>query len=230
LTLQNGKAEHQIRKRGHLMNVGIIGSGVVAQTLGAGFLRHGHRAMLGTRDPRKLADWAARNEGGAVGSFAEAAAFGEVVVLAVRGSAAAEALRLAGGENVAGKPGIDTTNPLADEPPVNGVLKLFTRPDESLMEQLQREFPEARLVKAFSSVGNRRMVDPQFAEGRPSMFICGDDAAAKQVVRSTLDEFGWTTEDMGSVEAARAIEPLCVLWCIPGFLRNEWTHAFKVLR
>lgn len=211
------------------MNVGILGSGDVAKALGGGFLRHNHAVMLGTRDAAKLADWAAQNPRARVGSFAEAAAFGEVVVLAVRGSVAADALDLAGEQNLAGKPVIDTTNPIAPEPPVNGVLKFFTSLDESLLERLQAQFPEARFVKAFNSVGNRRMVNPQFSGGPPSMFICGNDAAAKHTVRGILDEFGWETEDLGTAEAARAIEPLCILWCIPGFLRNEWQHAFKVL-
>lgn len=211
------------------MNVGILGSGDVAKALGGGFLRHGHAVMLGTRDPAKLAGWSAQNPGARVGSFAEAAAFGEIVVLAARGSVAEDVLRLAGEKNIAGKLVIDTTNPIAPEPPVNGVLKFFTTLDGSLMERLQARFPDARFVKAFSSVGNRRMVNPQFSGGQPSMFICGNDAAAKQTVQRILDEFGWETEDMGTAEAARAIEPLSILWCIPGFLRNEWEHAFKVL-
>jgi predicted dinucleotide-binding enzyme len=132
--------------------------------------------------------------------------------------------------NVAGKPVIDATNPIADLPPVNGVLKFFTSLDESLMERLQREFADARLVKAFNSVGNSLMVNPQFAGGKPTMFICGNNEAAKKIVSDILDQFGWEIADMGKVEAARAIEPLCMLWCIPGFLRNDWTHAFKLLR
>jgi 8-hydroxy-5-deazaflavin:NADPH oxidoreductase len=212
------------------MKVGILGSGVVAQTLGAGFLAHGHEVMLGTRTPAKLEEWAGQHDGAAVGSFSDAAAFGEVVVLAVKGDAAAEALRAADPANLTGKPVIDTTNPIAsDAPPANGVLNFFTDLDDSLMERLQREFPDARLVKAFNSVGSPRMVDPEFADGRPTMFICGNDPAAKAAVTEILGDFGWETEDMGAVEAARAIEPLCILWCIPGFLRNEWTHAFKVL-
>ncbi len=98
------------------------------------------------------------------------------------------------------------------------------------MEKLQREFPDAHFVKAFNSVGNARMVDPQFAGGKPTMFICGNDDAAKQTVRGILDQFRWETADMGKVEAARAIEPLCLLRCIPGFRENSWTHAFKLLR
>jgi predicted dinucleotide-binding enzyme len=212
------------------MKVGILGSGDVAKALAAGFLRHGHNVVMGTRDPAKLADWLAQQRGAGAGSSSEAAKFGEVVVLAVKGTAAGEVLRDAGAANLAGKPIIDATNPIADAPPTNGVLKYFTNLDESLMERLQREFAEARFVKAFNSVGNPFMVNPQFKEGRPTMFICGNDEAAKQIVRSILDQFGWETADMGKAEAARAIEPLCMLWCVPGFLRNEWSHAFKLLR
>jgi len=211
------------------MNVGILGSGVVGQTLGAGFLKHGHAVMLGTRDPRKLADWQAKNARAKIGAFADAAKFGEIVVLAVKGTAALDALRLAGGAPLAGKVVIDTTNPIADAPPANGVLKFFTSLDESLMERLQKAYSDVRFVKAFSSVGNAGMVNPQYAAGRPTMFICGNDAAARKTVTGVLDQFGWETLDLGAVDAARAIEPLCILWCIPGFLRNEWTHAFKVL-
>jgi len=211
------------------MKIGIIGSGVVAQTLGSGFLRHGHAVVLGTRTPSTLAEWVTQHPTGRVGSFAEAAHFGELVVLAVRGRAAAEALRLAGAENLAGKPVIDATNPIADAPPVHGVLRFFTTLDESLMEQLQRELPGVRFVKAFNSVGSACMVNPEFPGGRPTMFICGDDDAAKIAVRGLLDELGWETADMGRAEAARAIEPLCMLWCIPGLLRNDWSHAFKLL-
>ncbi|MGE5803071.1 MAG: NADPH-dependent F420 reductase [Gemmatimonadota bacterium] len=211
------------------MNVGILGSGVVGQTLGAGFLKHGHAVMLGTRDVRKLADWQSKNARANIGAFADAAKFGEIVVLAVKGTAALDALRLAGGALLAGKVVIDTTNPIADAPPANGVLKFFTSLDESLMERLQKAYSDVRFVKAFSSVGNAGMVNPQYAAGRPTMFICGNDAAARKTVTGVLDQFGWETLDLGAVEAARAIEPLCILWCIPGFLRNEWTHAFKVL-
>jgi predicted dinucleotide-binding enzyme len=98
------------------------------------------------------------------------------------------------------------------------------------MEQLQREFAAAHFVKAFNSVGAAFMVDPKFEGGKPTMFICGNDDAAKKSVVKILDQFGWETEDMGTAEAARAIEPLCMLWCLPGFLRNEWTHAFKLLK
>jgi len=186
--------------------------------------------MVGTRDSAKLADWVALNPRGKVGSPDQAANFAETVVLAVKGSAAPDMLRLAGAERLAGKTVIDATNPIADAPPENGVLRFFTDINFSLMEQLQREFPGANLVKAFNSVGNLRMVNPEFAAGRPTMFICGDDDGAKLEVATVLDQFGWDVADMGKAEAARAIEPLCMLWCIPGFLRNEWTHAFALLK
>ena len=103
--------------------------------------------------------------------------------------------------------------------------------NESLMEQLQKEFTEANFVKAFNSVGAGQMVNPSYPGGtRPTMFICGNDGPAKATVSGILNQFGWDTADMGTVEAARAIEPLCMLWCILGFTKNEWTHAFKLLR
>ncbi len=210
------------------MKIGILGSGDVAQALAGGFLKHGHDVTLGTRTPAKLSEWSAKHPKGRIANFAEAAKFGELVVLAVKGTAAADALRLAGAANFAGKPVIDATNPIADAPPVNGVLKFYTTLDESQMERLQREFPAARFVKAFNSVGNACMVNPQL-KGKPTMFICGNDDAAKQPVVAILEQFGWEVADMGKAEAARAIEPLCMLWCIPGFLRNDWAHAFKLL-
>ncbi len=212
------------------MKVGVLGSGDVAKALAAGFIKHGHQATMGTRDPAKLANWQAQHRGAQIGSFAAAAKFGELVVLAVKGTVALDAVAAAGAANLAGKPVIDATNPIADAPPANGVLKFFTGLDESLMERLQRAAPDAHFVKAFNSVGNAMMVNPQFKDGKPTMFICGNNASAKQTVRGILDQFGWETADMGQAEAARAIEPLCMLWCIPGLVHNEWRHAFKLLR
>ena len=211
------------------MKVGVLGSGDVAQSLAAGFLQHGHEVMLGTRDASKLAAWLGQHRGARTGNFEETAKFGDLVVLAVKGTVALDALRAAGAANLAGKPVIDATNPISDVPPENGVVNFFTNHDESLMERMQREFAAARFVKAFNSVGHRLMVNPQFKGGPPTMFICGNDEAAKRTVRGILDQFGWETADMGTAQAARAIEPLCMLWCIPGFARNEWTHAFKLL-
>ena len=209
------------------MKVGILGSGEVAQTLGAGFIKHGHTVMLGTRDAGKLADWA-KKSGGKVGSFEEAASFGELVVLAVKGTAAEKVVKSAGA-GLAGKVVMDATNPIADAPPKNGVLSFFASPEGSLMEHLQAVRPDARFVKGFNSVGNARMVNPSYKEGRPTMFICGNDDAAKKTVAGVCDQFGWEILDCGKAEGARAVEPLCILWCIPGFLKKEWTHAFKVM-
>ncbi len=213
------------------MKIGIIGSGVVAQTLGAGFLKHGHEVALGTRDLAKLADWTAKNPGARVMGVPAVAGFGDTIVLAVAGAAALDALKLVGAQALKGKTVIDVTNPVGGGPPVNGVLTLFTTMTNSLMERLQKAYPGAHFVKAFNSVGAGQMVDPQFSLGRPTMFIAGNDAAAKRTTARLLEEFGWDVEDMGPVEAARAIEPLCMLWCIPGVARNDWSpHAFKLLR
>jgi len=212
------------------MNIGVLGSAVVARTLAAGLLWHGHAVTLGSRTPEKLADWKSENPDGRTGTFAEAAAFGELLILAVKGTAAHDVLNLAGAANLAGKTVVDAVNPIADAPPDHGVLKFFTTHDQSLMEQLQLAFPAANFVKAFNSVGAAFMVNPQFPDGKPTMFIAGDNPAAKAQVTKILDQFGWDTADMGGVQSARAIEPLCMLWCLPGFLRNEWTHAVKLLK
>jgi 8-hydroxy-5-deazaflavin:NADPH oxidoreductase len=211
------------------MNIGVVGSGEVAKTLAAGFLTHGHAVTIGTREPAKLADWQRAHAAAKVGSFKDAAAFGELVVLAVKGHVANQVLEQIGADALAGKTVIDTTNPIADAPPTNGILSYFTSMNESLMERLQKQVPGARFVKAFNSVGSGMMVNPQLAQ-RPSMFICGNDDAAKKTVSGVLTQFGWDTEDLGKVEGARAIEPLCILWCAPGFLRNDWAHALRMMR
>lgn len=211
------------------MNIGILGSGMVGETLADGFLARGHEVMRGSRKPEQLGEWKAKSGAKAhTGTFEQTAGFGEVVVLAVKGSAA-EACVTSCAAELAGKVVLDATNPIAEKPPTNGVLSFFTTFDESLMERLQKVAPSARFVKCFSSVGSKLMVDPQLS-AKPSMFICGNDAAAKAQTASLLEAFGWEAEDLGGVEAARAIEPLCILWCIPGFLKGDWMHAFKVLR
>jgi hypothetical protein len=212
-------------------NIGIIGSGIVGQVLANGFIKHGYDVMIGTQDPAKHALLKEKTGGKAqVGSFEATARFGSVVVLATKGSAAEAAVRAAGSTTLTGKTVIDATNPIAEAPPVNGVLQYFTAMNDSLMEQLQRLVPGARFVKAFSCVGNAFMVNPDFGGVKPTMFIAGNSEEAKAEVNVILDQFGWETEDLGKAEAARAIEPLCILWCIPGFLNNRWTHAFKLLK
>ena len=211
------------------MKVGVLGSGVVGETLANGFLKKGHEVLRGSREPGKLSAWKEKAGPKAqIGTFEQAAGFGEVAVLAVKGGAA---LAAAGSVAAAlsGRVVIDTCNPIADAPPVNGVLQFFTGPNQSLLEQLQARVPAARFVKAFSCVGSAQMVDPKLPGGPPTMFVCGNDEAARKTVTGLLGQFGWGVEDLGGAEAARAIEPLCMLWCIPGLRQNRWTHAFKLL-
>jgi predicted dinucleotide-binding enzyme len=214
------------------MKVGVLGSGIVGRVLGSAFLKEGHDVMLGTRDISKddVVRWKAENPSGKTGTFSDTASFAELIVLATSGSITEQVIRIGGLENFSNKVVIDATNPIAAAPPQNGVLKFFTTLDESLMEKLQKLAPDAKFVKAFNSVGNAFMYKPRFAGGPPTMFICGNNADAKNLVTSILTDFGWETEDMGMIESARAIEPLCILWCIPGILGNQWTHAFKLLK
>ena len=213
------------------MKVGVLGSGLVGRVVGAGFLKYGHGVMLGTRNPAKaeVEQWLRENPRGSAGTFQQAAEFGELIVLCTLGRAAEEAIALAGPANFAGKTVMDTTNPIADTPPVQGVLAFTTGRNESLGEKIQARLPQAHVVKAFNSVGGGRMIDPRYQQGTPTMFLCGDNAQAKPQVSEIVEQFGWEPFDCGGIIASRAIEPLCMLWCIPGFARNQWTHAFKVL-
>lgn len=215
-----------------MQNIGIVGSGVVGTALAKGFMKYGYPVMIGSRDTAKQQELAAAlGNGVKTGDFKEVAAFADIIVLAVKARSAVSALALCGAENLQGKTIIDTTNPIDDLPPDNGVLRFFTTLDESLMEQLQKSFPMAHFVKAFNSVGNGLMIDPDFGGIKPSMFICGNDEKAKNSVAVICTTFGWEVSDMGGMEAARAIEPLCMLWCIPGLRENEWMgHAFKMLK
>jgi hypothetical protein len=210
--------------------VGILGSGEVAKTLASGFIKHGYEVMMGSRNPDKLTEWKTRQgKKAGTGTFSEAAGFSELLVLAVKGTAAVGAIQSVGVAALAGKTIIDVTNPIADAPPVNGVIKFFTTLDNSLMEQLQAAAPEAHFVKAFNSIGNAFMVNPKFEAAKPAMFICGNNEESKKAVAAVVSLFGFDVQDMGKAEAARAIEPLCMLWCIPGLLRNDWAHAFAFL-
>lgn len=213
--------------------IGVLGSGIVGRVLASAFLSEGASIMLAARSAEKqeLKDWQSQNAKGQIGSFADAAGFADIIVLAVQGEHAVNALELAGHSNLAGKIVIDATNPISHSlPPVNGVLQFFTNANESLMERLQEQFADARFVKAFNSVGNAFMYKPDFEGIKPTMFICGNDAEAKETVTAILDKFGWEVEDMGMVQSSRPIEALCILWCAPGFQRNQWTHAFKLLK
>lgn len=209
--------------------IGIIGSGMVGQALAGGFLQFGYEVMIGSGDAAKRRELGQKLTGVKTGDFAETAKFGEIIVLAVKGSAAVDMVKELARE-LSGKTVLDTTNPIADLPPVNGVLQLFTEMNESLMERLQKAVPQAKFVKAFSCIGAAFMVKPDFAGLKPTMFICGNDTQAKEEAKVILRQFGWEVDDMGMAEAARAIEPIVMLWCLPGFRENKWSHGLKMLK
>lgn len=215
------------------MKIGIIGSGAVGQALGRGFASEGHEVMLGTRDPNsaKIHDWMTKTGNGVkAGTFEETARFGELIVLCPLFRAIEDIINLAGKGNFSGKIVIDTTNPIADEPPANGVLKYVKLEAGSAGETIQNMLPDAHIVKAFNSVGNGFMYKPGFTEGQPTMFICGNTADAKKKVTEILNSFGWDVMDSGSIEASNALEGLCIIWCARGFLEGGWNHAFKLLK
>lgn len=211
------------------VKIGVLGSGMVAKALATGFIAQGYEVMIGSGNPAKLDDL--KNKLPVkTGSFQEAAAFGNILVLAVKGTAAIKVFSNLETADVKNKIVIDTTNPISENPPKNGVLQFFTAQNDSLAAQLQKTQPESFIVKAFNSVGNGQMYQPQYSMGKPTMFICGDHPGSKQTVTKILDSFGWETEDLGTVDAAGSIESLCVLWCIRGFKEHQWNHALKLLK
>jgi predicted dinucleotide-binding enzyme len=213
-----------------MVKVGILGSGDVGKTLAKGFLKHGYQVVIGSDHAEKLEEFKGENPQIEIATFEQASKTGDIVVLCVKGTVAEKIIEKVK-RHLSGKTVIDSTNPIADVPPQDGVLKFFTTLDESLMERLQKIAPDARFVKALNSVGSGLMINPNFRDNtKPTMFICGNNDDAKMKVYKILEKFGFEIEDMGKAESARAIEPLCILWCIPGFLRNEWAHAFKLLK
>ena len=213
------------------MKIGFIGSGQVGRSLGSGFAALGHDVKLGSRDAGKdkLRDWAAEaGPRASTGSFAEAAAFAEIAVLCTLWVGTENALTLAGRDRLSGKIVIDTTNPLdfsAGVPP-----RLALGHTDSAGEQVQRWLPDARVVKCFNIVGHAHMVNPSFPGGPPDMFLCGNNAAAKQAVSELASTLGWPTIDIGGIEGARLLEPLAMLWISHGFQTGAWNHAFRLLR
>jgi len=212
------------------MKVGIVGSGDVAQALGTGFVELGHEVMLGSRTPESEGLVAWKKKAGtraSTGTFADAAAFGEVDVLATHGVQNENAIRLAGPQHFSGKVVIDTTNPLeftADRMP-----RLAYGWSDSAGERVQKLLPDAHVVKAFNTVGNAHMFRPKFPGGPPDMFYCGNDAGAKKKVGEWLKAFGWNPVDIGGIEGARMLEPMCILWVTIGITGGSWDIAFKVL-
>jgi len=211
-----------------MSRVAIIGSGEVGQALARGFKAHGYEVRIASRTPEKLADFS-REAGIPTSTFSEAASWCDGAVLAVRGDGALAAIEAAGPANLDGKWVIDASNPLAAEPPDDGVIRYFTGPNDSLMERLQAGYPGIRFVKAFNSVGSHFMVNPTWPEARGTMFYCGNDAAAKKTVATIIEQFGWEGWDMGTATSARALEPLAQLWVLPGLRENRWSHAFRLM-
>jgi len=209
-----------------MTKVGVIGSGVVGKALAEGFVKHGHQVMVGTREPAKLAEWAAAlGSSVSIGSVADAAAFGEVAVIATAWSGTEQALRATEGK-LHGKVVIDATNPLGHSA---GKPELAIGHTDSGGEQVQRWAPEAHVVKCFNIVGNPHMVNPAFPTGAPDMFLCGDDEGAKRVVAALCAELGWPTIDIGGIEGARLLEPLALLWILHYFRTGKGNHAFALL-
>lgn len=211
------------------MQIGILGSGDVAKSLGTGFAKLGHEVKLGSRDPQKLKPWVeAAGKKASAGSYEDTARFADIALVATLWSGTESALKLAGAPaTLAGKVVIDVTNPLSFE---TGKPRLALGHTDSGGEQMQRWLPQSKVVKAFNTVGHAHMVNPQFPGGPPDMFLCGEDASAKQVVAGICKNFGWGVVDVGGIEGARLLEPLCILWVEYGLRSQSWNHAFKLLR
>ncbi|MFP5246429.1 MAG: NADPH-dependent F420 reductase [Thermoanaerobaculia bacterium] len=213
----------------HQVRIGVLGSGDVGRVLAAGFVGLGHEVKVGSRDPQKLAQWAdAAGSRASTGTFEEAARFGDILVLATLGVATADAIRMAGTQNFGGKVVIDTTNPLDFSKGMPPTLSVGHT--DSLGEQVQRLIPDARVVKAFNTVGNAHMVNPRLPGGPPDMFLCGNDDDAKKIVSQICEHFGWGAVDLGGIESSRYLEPMCLVWVLYGARTNTWNHAFKLLR
>jgi 8-hydroxy-5-deazaflavin:NADPH oxidoreductase len=214
------------------MKVGVLGSGEVAKALGSGFLAAGHEVRLGTRHPDRpeLVGWKKKAGANAsVGSFSDAASFGEIVVLATHGTSTVEAIRSAGVARFDGKVVIDATNPIAGG--ADGVPRLAIGHTTSNGEEIQRAVPKARVVKAFNIIGNPHMFRPSFPAGPPDMYICGNDSPAKKTVGEILHQFGWPSViDIGGIDGARELESLCILWVKTALQLDNWNIGFKVLR
>lgn len=213
------------------MKVGILGTGDVGKALGRGFLASGHTVMMGAREANnpKAAAWV--KEAGAkasAGTFQQAAAFGDIVVLATLGTATEEVIRAAGADAFKGKPVLDATNPLdfsRGMPP-----KILGGLGDSGGERHQKLLPGAHVVKVFNTVGNAFMYKPDFAGGPPDMFLCGNDEGAKQKVAAICKDFGWNVVDLGGIDTAHYLEAMCGVWVLSAIKANTWNQAFKMLR
>jgi predicted dinucleotide-binding enzyme len=213
------------------MKIGILGTGDVGRALGNAFIATGHEVKMGSREVanEKAAAWVKQaGPRASAGTFSDAVKFADVAVVATAWSGTESALRMAGPENFAGKVVIDATNPLKFTPGRPPELALGHT--DSGGEQVQRWLPSARVVKAFNTVGYGLMFKPDLPGGPPDMFFCGNDAGAKKTMAEILRSFGWETIDIGGIEGARLLEPLCMLWLGYAMRTGSLTHAFKLLR
>jgi predicted dinucleotide-binding enzyme len=194
------------------MKVGVLGSGMVGQAISARLAELGHDVMIGTRDPSKLGAWHTNHPSIKIGSFADTARHGEIVVNATNGAGSLEALALAGKANLNGKVLVDISNPLdvsKGMPPT-----LFVTNTDSLAEQIQRAFPSVRVVKTLNTVTAAIMVNPRaVGSGDHTMFVCGNDSGAKETVIGLLRDFGWMhITDLGDISGARGMEMYLPIW------------------
>lgn len=213
------------------MKVAILGSGGVGQDLGLGFLGLGHEVRMGSRDPGKkeIKEWLTKaGKKSSAGTFGEAAAFGDLAVLATQWSGTENAIRLAGPANLAGKVVIDATNPLVFRP--DALPTLAVGGNDSAGEQVQRWLPGAKIVKAFNTVNHAHMIKPSFPGGPPDMFLCGNDDGARKLVAGICRDFGWGVVDLGGIEASRLLEPLALIYIQNAIRTGNWDYAFKLLK
>ncbi|GGJ19147.1 NADPH-dependent F420 reductase [Deinococcus roseus] len=212
------------------MNIGILGSGMVGKAIATALLAKGHDVVIGTRDPGKLSGWVSSQSGNLrIASPADAASHAEILVHATSGHAAIQALESAGRENLQGKVIIDISNPLDFSkgfPPT-----LFVKDDDSLAEQIQHAFPEARIVKSLNTLTADLMLNPQLLNGTHTIFMSGNDQDAKDQVRDLLESFGWQDIlDLGDLSTARGTEMYLALWArLYGSLRRSHFNV-KVVR
>ena len=212
------------------MKVGILGSGDVGIQLANGFLALNHKVKIGTRDTSKqnITNWLEQNSNASTGSFEETAAFGDLIIIATLWAATPDVINLSNKNNFTGKTVIDVTNPLDFSKGMPPTLSIGHT--DSAGETVQRLLPQAKVVKAFNTVGNAHFYHPNFPGGPPTMFICGNDSESKKQVTSILKDFGWETLDTGGIEASRLLEPLAMIWILHYFKTNTGNHAFKLLR
>jgi len=224
------------------MKIGILGTGIVGKTLAAKLNEMGHDVMIGTRNVSEtlskvnkdmmgsppFKEWYSQNPKVKFGTFAEAAQFGEMIMLATHGVATIAAIDVAGKNNFKGKVVVDTTNPLdfsQGMPP-----KFAVTLGNSLGKQIQKHIPEAKVVKAFNTVNAFVMVSPKREEGDPDLFIAGNDEEAKNKFKSLAEKMGWKRVlDIGDISNSYWLEAMTMFWVYFGDKYNNWTHAFKLL-